>query len=51
MKETRGGKREGSGAKPKGNIQYQRRMKPEFVLLMDAYLLKLKNLQKNNLKK
>jgi len=44
MKETRGGKRENSGAKPKGHIQYQRRIKQEFVPLMDAYLLKLKTL-------
>lgn len=36
--ETRGGKRTNSGAKPKGNVQYQRRIKPEFVILMDAYL-------------
>lgn len=42
--ETRGGRRENSGAKPKGNVQYQRRIKPEFVPLMDAYLNKLKTL-------
>lgn len=41
--ETRGGKRENSGAKPKGNVQYQRRIRPELVSLMDAYLNKLKN--------
>jgi len=41
-KETRGGKRENSGAKPKGNVQYQRRIKPELVQMMDEYLNKLK---------
>jgi hypothetical protein len=41
--ETRGGKRENSGAKPKGNVQYQRRIKPELVQMMDEYLNKLKN--------
>jgi len=41
--ETRGGKRENSGAKPKGNVQYQRRIKPELVHMMDEYLNKLKN--------
>lgn len=40
--ETRGGKRKNSGAKTKGHIQYQRRIKPEFVILMDTYLNKLK---------
>lgn len=42
-KETRGGKRANSGAKPKGNVQYQRRIRPELVSLMDTYLNKLKN--------
>lgn len=42
-KENRGGKRANSGAKPKGNVQYQRRIRPELVNLMDAYLNNLKN--------
>lgn len=40
------GKRGGhpnSGAKPKGNILYQRRFRPELVEKMDGYLTKLKN--------
>lgn len=41
--DNRGGKRENSGAKPKGNVQYQRRIKPELVQIMDEYLNKLKN--------
>jgi len=40
--DNRGGKRENSGAKPKGNVQYQRRIKPELVQMMDEYLNKLK---------
>lgn len=40
--ENRGGKRANAGAKPKGNVQYQRRIKPEFVPLMDKYLKTLK---------
>lgn len=36
--ETRGGKRTNSGAKPKGNVQYQRRINPALVQMMDAYL-------------
>ena len=40
---NRGGKRENSGAKPKGHTQYQRRIKPELVPLMDAYLEKNQN--------
>lgn len=31
-----------SGAKPKGNILYQRRFRPELVKKMDEYLTKLK---------
>jgi len=31
-----------SGAKPKGNILYQRRLRPELVKKMDEYLTKLK---------
>ena len=42
-KETRGGKRENSGAKPKGNVQYKRNIKPEFAPLMDQYLKTLKS--------
>ena len=41
--ETRGGKRENSGREKLGNVQYQRRIKPEFVPLMDEYLNKLKS--------
>lgn len=41
-KETRGGSGRNQGRKTQGNIQYQRRIKPEFVPLMDAYLNKLK---------
>ena len=43
MKETRGGKRENSGREKLGNVQYQRRIKPELVQMMDEYLNKLKN--------
>lgn len=42
MKENRGGKREGSGAKPKGNVIYSRRINPALVEPMDLYLNKLK---------
>lgn len=42
MKQTRGGKREGSGAKAKGNVQYKRNINPEFVPKMDEYLKNLK---------
>ena len=43
----RGGKREGAG-RPKGTTKektacYHRRIKPEFVELMDKYLNELKN--------
>lgn len=41
--DNRGGKRENSGAKPKGNVQYQRRVRPEHVALLDAYLDSLRN--------
>ena len=41
--ETRGGKRINSGAKYKGNIQYQRRINPLLVEKMDEYLKQLKN--------
>lgn len=40
--DNRGGSRENAGAKPKNNVQYQRRIKPDFVDKMDAYLEKLK---------
>lgn len=40
--DNRGGKRENAGAKPKGNIQYQRRIPAEFVTKMDEFLEKLK---------
>lgn len=42
-KNTHGGSRPNSGAKPKGNILYQRRFRPELVKKMDEYLTKLKN--------
>lgn len=38
MKENRGGKRINSGRPKLENVQYQRRIKPEFVILMDTYL-------------
>lgn len=41
--DNRGGKRENSGAKPKGNVQYQRRIPVEFIPKMDEYLEKLKS--------
>ena len=41
--DNRGGSRKNSGAKPKGNVQYQRRVKPEHVELLDAYLNTLRN--------
>ena len=41
-KETRGGSRENSGREKLGNVQYQRRIKPRFVPLMDLYLKELK---------
>ncbi len=40
--DNRGGKRPNAGAKPKGNILYQRRFKPELVEKMDKYLSELK---------
>lgn len=40
--DNRGGKRENAGAKPKGNIQYQRRIPTEFIPKMDEFLEKLK---------
>lgn len=40
--DNRGGLRENAGAKYKGNVQYQRRIKPEHVILMDTYLKSLK---------
>lgn len=48
MKTTRGGKRENSGREKLGHVQYQRRIKPEFVSLMDKYLngLKKQNINK-----
>ena len=41
--DNRGGKRENAGAKPKGNVQYKRNIKPEYVQLMDQYLKTLKS--------
>jgi len=41
-KETRGGKRENSGRKQLGNVQYQRRINPALVEMMDKYLEKIK---------
>jgi hypothetical protein len=41
--DNRGGKRKNAGAKPKGNILYQRRFHPNLVEKMDAYLESLKN--------
>jgi len=40
--DNRGGKRENSGAKPKGNVQYQRRINPALIEMMYEYLNKLK---------
>ena len=40
--DNRGGKRENAGAKPKGNILYQRRFSPDLVEKMDLYLAELK---------
>ena len=40
--DNRGGSRSNSGAKPKGNILYQRRFSPELIEKMDAYLKELK---------
>lgn len=48
MKETRGGKRQNSGAKPKGNVQYQRRINPALVQMMDDYLNQLKQINMEN---
>jgi len=48
MKKTHGGSRPNSGAKPKGNILYQRRFRPELVKKMDEYLTKLKEEYGNN---
>ena len=41
--DNRGGKRENSGAKPKGNVLFSRRVKPEHVPLLDSYLKTLRN--------
>jgi len=41
--DNRGGKRENSGAKPKGNTLYCRRVAPDHVELLDAYLNTLRN--------
>lgn len=41
--DNRGGKRENSGAKPKGNVQYKRNIPKPFIELMDNYLNQLKN--------
>ena len=40
--DNRGGYRENSGPKPKGNVQYKRNIPPEFVTKMDEFLEKLK---------
>lgn len=40
--DNRGGSRTNAGAKPKGNILYQRRFRPELVEKMDKYLSELK---------
>ena len=40
--DNRGGNRENSGAKYKGNVQYQRRINPLLVEKMDEYLKQLK---------
>lgn len=40
--DNRGGAGRNQGRKPRGNVQYQRRIKPELVPLMDDYLNKLK---------
>ena len=40
--DNRGGSRENAGRKPKGNVQYQRRIPAEFIPKMDEYLEKLK---------
>jgi len=42
MKQKRGGKRENSGRRQLGNVQYQRRINPVLVEMMDKYLEKLK---------
>lgn len=43
--ENRGGKRENSGAKPKGNVQYKRNIPESFIAKMDEFLEKLKTAQ------
>ena len=40
--DNRGGKRENSGAKPKGNVIYSRRINPALIETMDLYLKELK---------
>lgn len=40
---THGGKRENAGRKKEGNIQYQRRIHPDYVKYMDKLLNELKN--------
>lgn len=40
--DNRGGKRENSGAKYKGNVQYKRNIPSEFIIKMDEFLEKLK---------
>jgi len=40
--DKRGGKRENSGRKQLGNVQYQRRINPALVEMMDKYLEQLK---------
>ena len=41
--DNRGGSRENAGRKPKGKVQYQRRIPAEFIPKMDEFLEKLKN--------
>ena len=41
--DNRGGSRENAGRKPKGNVQYQRRIPAVFVPKMDEFLEKLKH--------
>lgn len=40
--DNRGGKRKNAGRPKLGNVSYRRMIKPEFVVLLDKYLEKLK---------
>jgi hypothetical protein len=40
--DNRGGSRENSGAKRKGNVQYKRNIPESFIVKMDEFLEKLK---------